>query len=64
MLHRYFWPHSTLLPNLGDDTGFISPVLYCWPLMADFQQMRLADYNWLLNATAQQVRRCWHSVLL
>jgi hypothetical protein len=58
MLHHYFRPCSSPPPSIADDTGFIQPVLYGdWPLLADFKAMRLADYNWLLSATAQQVRQ-------
>ncbi|WIA09468.1 hypothetical protein OEZ85_008869 [Tetradesmus obliquus] len=56
MLHAYFQPGAEPLPSIADDTGFIQPVLYEWPLMPEFRAMRLADYNWLLGATVQQVR--------
>jgi hypothetical protein len=56
MLHRYFRPCSSAPTSIADDTGLMEPVLYDWPLLADFKAMRLADYNWLLAATAQQVR--------
>jgi hypothetical protein len=55
MLHSYFQPGADLPPSIADDTGFIQPVLYEWPLMAEFQAMRLADYNWLLGASVQKV---------
>jgi hypothetical protein len=58
MLHGYFQPHAEPLPSIADDTGFIQPVLYKWPLMAEFQAMRLADYNWLLGASVLQVWAC------
>lgn len=57
MLHAYFQPGAEPLPSIADDTGLIQPVLYEWPLMPEFRAMRLADYNWLLGATVQQVRR-------
>jgi hypothetical protein len=57
MLHRHFQPSSSPPPSIADDTGFIQPVMCEWPLMAEFQTMQLADYNWLLGTTAQQVRQ-------
>jgi hypothetical protein len=64
MLHSYFQPEHGPLPSIVDDTGLIQPVLYEWPLMAEFRAMRLADYNWLLGATVQQVRQAGCYVLL
>lgn len=56
MLHRYFQPCCSPPPSIEDDTGFITPLLHECPQLAGFAAMQLADYNWLLSATAQQVR--------
>ncbi|WIA35842.1 hypothetical protein OEZ86_004228 [Tetradesmus obliquus] len=61
MLHRYFQPCCSPPSSIEDDTGFITPLLHDCPQLAGFEAMRLADYNWLLSATAQQVgTRCFH----
>lgn len=57
ILHRYYRPCCSRPPSIADDTGFIQPVLYDWPQLAEYRRLRLTDYSWMLSATPQQVRQ-------